>query len=284
MIEFKRGKNRIIYDVGNKQFVIVTSNNVSIGKSVFPKQIPRKGEISNRMSEFWFDFTEDIIPNHMISTNESFMPTVFQSKEYAGRCMLVHKTVLLPIKCVVYGYFTGLLWEKYQQSKFINGKEFLPGIKESTKIANPFYMPKATLLDGTEEFMTFDQTIELVGEEYANKMKDLSIKLYEKCAGYAFSKGVIIADTQFRFGIDEESKLVLASELVTSDSSRFWDAGEYYVGRKQKSLDKQYLIEWLKETGWKGDNFIPIVPERIAFQTSANIIDVYEKISGETFY
>lgn len=284
MNEFKRGKNRTIYDIGNKQFVIVTSNNVSIGKSVFPKQIPRKGEISNRMSEFWFDFTSDVVPNHMISTNERFMPLVFQSKEYAGRCMLVQKTVLLPIKCVVYGYFTGALWEKYQQNRFVYGKEFLPGIEESTDLGEPFYMPKATLSDGTEEYMTFDQTIEFVGEKYANKLKNLSIELYKKCARYALSKGVIIADIQFRFGINEEGKLVLASEMVTSDSSRFWDASEYRVGRRQKNLDKQFLIDWLKETGWKGGNFIPIVPERIALQTAVNIISVYEKITGEDFY
>ena len=284
MKEFKSGKNRIIYDIGNGQFVIVFRNTISVGKSVFPKQIPRKGEISNRMSEFWFDQTQNDFPNHMISTDNSLMPKLFQEKKYSGRCMLVKKTQLLPVKCVVYGYLTGAAWEEYRNNNcIVNGKEFFPGIEESEEIGT-IYMPKVTLVDGTEEDMTYEQTVEFIGEEYAQKLKSLSIELYKKCARYAKKKGIIIADTQFRFGIDEDGKLVLASEMITSDSSRFWSVEDYFVGRAQKSLDKQYLIDWLKGTGWKDGQIIPIIPERVAFETAANIIKVYEKLTGETLY
>ena len=283
MKKIGNGKVRDIYDVGDS-LVLVTSDRISAFDCVLPNTIPHKGEVLNRISAFWFDFCKDIIPNHMISINNSDMTEDFQTAEFHDRCMLVKKLKMLPIECIVRGYITGSGWESYQKNGSVCGIKLPEGLRESEKLPTPIYTPTTKATEGHDEHISFEQTAQLIGEDLATQCRDKSIEIYSKCAEYALSRGIIIADTKFEFGVDEDGKtIVLADEVLTPDSSRFWPADEYAVGRSQKSFDKQYLRDWLKNSGWNKQPPAPELPEDVIKVTSEKYLEAFRLLTSGIF-
>lgn len=284
MKQIGTGKVRNIYDVGGDELVLVTSDRVSAFDSVLDEEIFHKGEILNRLSAFWFDFTKGIIPNHMITIDNSQMPQEFQTSSLASRCMLVKKLKMLPIECIVRGYITGSGWESYKANGAVCGIKLPEGLRESEKLPNPIYTPTTKAEEGHDEHISFEDTVEILGsEELATKVRDKSIEIYSVCSEYAETKGIIIADTKFEFGVDEEGNLVLADEVLTPDSSRFWSAAEYEVGKSQKSYDKQYLRDYLKSTGWDKNPPAPKLPKEVIQVTSNKYIEAFQTLTGQLF-
>lgn len=278
-----QGKVRDIYDIGNGKMVVVTSDRISAFDSVLPCDIPGKGMILNLMSAFWFGFTKSIIPNHMISVKNAAMPAHFHEDDFAERCMLVKKLKMLPIECIVRGYITGSGWKSYQKDGSVCGIKLPDGLRESEKLPNPIYTPTTKAEEGHDEHISFEKTVEILGEDLAKQVRDKSIELYTVCAEYALSRGIIIADTKFEFGVDEDGNLVLADEVLTPDSSRFWPEEDYEVGRAQQSYDKQIVRDWLKGYGWTGEGPAPELPEDVINATSRRYIQAYEAITGCIF-
>lgn len=276
------GKVRDIYDVGD-QLVLVTSDRVSAFDVVLPNMVPHKGVVLNKISAFWFYYTRDLVPNHMISIDNADMPEEFQAEEFLGRCMLVKKLKMLPIECIVRGYITGSGWESYQKNGSVCGVKLQNGLKESEKLLRPIYTPTTKATEGHDENISFEHTIDLIGADLATQLKDKSIEIYSLCAEYARSKGIIIADTKFEFGVDENGTLMLADEVLTPDSSRFWPADKYVVGKSQKSYDKQYLRDWLKKSGWDKTPPAPVLPDDVVSVTSSKYVEVYETLTGLKF-
>lgn len=249
----KEGKVREIYDTGDN-LVMVATDRISAFDVILKNKVTDKGKVLTQMSKFWFDYTKDIIPNHMISVDVKDMPEFFQNSEFEGRSMLCKKLTMLPIECIVRGYITGSGWASYQKSGVVCGIKLPEGLKECSKLPEPIYTPstKAEIGDHDEN-ISYEKSIEVLekiypgkGEEYATALRDNTIKLYKACAEYALTKGIIIADTKFEFGLDENGNVVLADEMLTPDSSRFWPVDGYEEGHGQPSFDKQFVRNWLK--------------------------------------
>lgn len=283
MKEISQGKVRDMHDIGNGKMVMVTSDRISAFDYVLSCDIPGKGMILNLMSAFWFDFTKSIIPNHMISVKNAAMPAYFHEDDFAERCMLVKKLKMLPIECIVRGYITGSGWDSYQKDGSVCGIKLPDGLQESEKLPKPIYTPTTKAEEGHDEHISFEQTVELLGENLAKQVRDKSIELYTVCAEYALSRGIIIADTKFEFGLDEHGNLVLADEVLTPDSSRFWLAESYEVGKSLERYDKQIVRDWLKEHGWTGEGPAPRLPEDVINATSRRYIQAYEALTGCIF-
>ncbi len=282
MKKISSGKVREIYEVDNDKLMLVVSDRISAFDVILPNEVPDKGKILNKISEFWFDYTKDFVKNHVISTNISDFPKECQMPEFEGRSMLVKKLKMLPIECIVRGYITGSGWKSYKENGTVCGIRLPEGLQESEQLPEPIFTPSTKANEGHDENISFDETVKLIGEDLACKVRDTSIEIYSKCAEYALSKGIIIADTKFEFGLDEEGNLVLGDEVLTPDSSRFWPADDYVVGQSQKSFDKQYMRDWLKETSWDAQNPTPI-PEDVINTTRSKYIDAYERITGKKF-
>ena len=249
----KEGKVREVYDIGDS-LIIVATDRISAFDVILKNQIRKKGTILTQMSKFWFNFTKDVIPNHMISVNVKDMPEFFHNDNFDGNSMMCRKLEMLPIECIVRGYITGSGWVSYQKDGSICGIKLPEGLKESEKLPEPIYTPSTKAEIGLhDENISYEKSIEILeakfpgkGEEYARKIKDATIALYKKCADYALSKGIIIADTKFEFGLDEDGNVVLGDEMLTPDSSRFWPLEGYEAGKSQPSFDKQFVRDWLK--------------------------------------
>lgn len=269
-----KGKVRDIYDVGDGKLVIVTTNRISAFDVVLPNEVPNKGDVLNKLSEFWFGFTGNIIPNHMITTNCAEMPEEFQTKEFKNRCMLVKKLKMLPIECIVRGYITGSGWDSYRKDGSVCGIKLPEGLKKSEKLPRPIYTPTTKATEGHNEAITFEKTIQMFGYGLATQVRDISIELYSLCAEYAIKRGIIIADTKFEFGLDENGTLTLADEVLTPDSSSFWPADEYEIGKSQKSFDKQFVRDWLKKKGWDKTPPAPTLPDDVISVTSEKYTEV----------
>lgn len=276
------GKIRKVFDLEDGRLVIVTSDRISAYDKTLPNLVESKGEILNRLSAFWSEKTQHIIPNHMISINNSDMPKYFQKPEFQGRCMLVHKLKMLPIECIVRGYITGSSWTSYQRTGSVFGISMPCGLQESQKLPDPLYTPTTKAISGHDEPITVNQTIKMFGTT-ALSLRNLSISIYNECAEYARANGIIIADTKFEFGIDCSGNILLADEVLTPDSSRFWPADSYEVGHSQQSFDKQFVRDWLKEHNWTGGSTPPVLPYEIIAATSQKYIEVYEKLTKQTF-
>ena len=245
---FKEGKVREVYDIG-ENLILVATDRISAFDHILKNKITDKGAILTQMSKFWFDYTKDIVKNHMVSVDVKDMPEFFQSEKYDGNSMLCKKLEMLPIECIVRGYITGSGWESYKKNGTVCGISLPEGLKESEKLPEPIYTPstKAELGDHDEN-ISFEQSVEVLeklypgkGRDYATQIKDCTIKLYKKCAEYALSKGIIIADTKFEFGLDENGNVVIGDEMLTPDSSRFWPLEGYEAGKSQPSYDKQFV-------------------------------------------
>ena len=250
---FKEGKVREIYDAGDN-LILVATDRISCFDVILNNVVTKKGTVLTQMSKFWFDFTKDILPNHMISVDVNEMPEFFRQDKFNGNSMMCKKLTMLPIECIVRGYITGSGWESYKKTGKVCGIQLPEGLVESDKLPEPIYTPttKAEIGDH-DEHITFEESVDVIeklypgkGLEYATKIKDATIDIYNKCADYARTKGIIIADTKFEFGLDENGEVVLADEMLTPDSSRFWPVEGYKPGQSQPSYDKQFVRDWLK--------------------------------------
>ena len=282
----KEGKVREIYDNGDS-LILVATDRISAFDVILKNKVTDKGAILTQMSKFWFNFTEDILPNHMISTDVEDMPEYFRTEQFAGRSMMCKKLEMLPVECIVRGYITGSGWASYQENGTVCGIKLPEGLKESEQLPEPIYTPstKAEIGDHDEN-VSFEKTVEILeklypgkGETYAEALKEKTIALYKKCAEYARSKGIIIADTKFEFGLDEEGNVVLGDEMLTPDSSRFWPLEGYEAGKGQPSYDKQFVRDWLKANPDSDYN----LPQEIIDKTVAKYKEAYQLLTGEDF-
>lgn len=277
------GKVRTIYDAGDK-LLIVTTDRISAYDVIMPTPVPGKGVILNALSEFWFELTSDVVKNHLISTDIKDFPAPFTNDEsLRGRAMLVKKLKMLPYECIVRGYISGSAWESYQKDGTVCGEKVAEGLRESDKFPAPIFTPSTKAAEGHDINVSFDYMAKDLGVELATKLRDATIAVYTKCADYAASKGIIIADTKVEFGLDENGELVLADEVLTPDSSRFWPASDYESGRGQKSYDKQYLRDWLTANSLKGKTPAPDLPDDVVAATKAKYVEAYEIITGKKF-
>ncbi len=281
----KEGKVREIYDTGDN-LIMVATDRISAFDVILKNTVTKKGTVLTQMSKFWFDYTSDIIKNHMVSCDVKDMPEYFQQPQFDGNSMLCKKLEMLPIECIVRGYITGSGWASYQKNGTVCGITLPEGLKESDKLPEPIYTPstKAEIGDHDEN-ISFEQSIEVLekqfpgkGLEYATKLKDYTIALYKKCAEYALSKGIIIADTKFEFGLDENGEVVLADEMLTPDSSRFWPLDGYEAGHGQPSFDKQFVRDWLKANPESDYN----LPQEVIDKTIEKYKEAYHLLTDLT--
>ena len=283
MEKINSGKVRDIYAVDDDKLMMVVSDRISAFDFIMPNPLPDKGKILNQISAFWFDYVSDIIPNHIITTKFDEFPEEFKKEEFRDRSMLVKKIKMLPVECIVRGYITGSGWADYQKTGTICGLKLPEGLQESEKLPEPIFTPSTKAEFGDhDENISFERCKEILGEELATKVKDATIAVYKKCADYALSKGIIIADTKFEFGLDENGDLILADEVLTPDSSRFWPLESYEVGKSQKSYDKQYLRDWLTANGYR-NNPPASLPEDVITTTRNKYIEAYESLTGKKF-
>ena len=279
----KEGKVREIYDTGDK-LVMVATDRISAFDVILKNPIPDKGKVLTQMSRFWFDFTKDTAKNHMVSTDVEDMPEFFRNDAYRGRSMLCRKLEMIPIECIVRGYITGSGWNSYQKNGTVCGIRLPQGLKECEKLPEPIYTPSTKAeLGEHDENISFEQSIPVLetkfpghGREYAEKIRDLTIALYQKCADYAESRGILIADTKFEFGLDEEGNVVLGDEMLTPDSSRFWPKEGYEPGHSQPSFDKQFVRDWLKANPDNDGS----LPEEVIEKTIAKYREAYFLLTG----
>lgn len=277
-----QGKVRDIFDTG-QSLLMVTTDRLSAFDVVLPDIIPDKGKVLNQISVFWFKQMENIVKNHIITTNVNEYPEKFKqySTSLDQRSMLVKKAKPLPVECIVRGYITGSGWNSYQKEGHVCGIELPKGLKESDKLEEPLFTPSTKAEVGDHDInISFDETINLIGKEMALKLKDLSLKVYKKGAEYALSKGIIIADTKFEFGI-LDGQIILIDEILTPDSSRFWPLSEYEPGKSQKSFDKQSVRDWLVESGWNKKPPGPKLPQEVIDTTSRTYKEIYKRLTGE---
>ncbi len=281
----KEGKVREIYDNGDS-LIMVATDRISCFDVILKNIIHKKGTVLTQMSRFWFEYTADILPNHMLSTDVKDMPEYFQQPQFDGNSMMCRKLTMLPIECIVRGYITGSGWASYQKNGTVCGIQLPEGLQESDKLPEPIYTPstKADLGDHDEN-ISFEKSVEILekqypgkGQEYGEKLRDYTIALYKKCAAYALERGIIIADTKFEFGLDEDGNIVLGDEMLTPDSSRFWPAEGYEPGHGQPSFDKQFARDWLKDNEGKHDWELPV---EIANKTIAKYLEAYRLLTGK---
>lgn len=278
--KFKSGKVREVYDLGD-QYLFIASDRISAFDCVMPNGIPNKGQVLNMVSKFWFDRTGDIVKNHMISTDVNDFPA--ELKEHAellkGRSMLVQKAELLPVECIVRGYLIGSGWKEYQKSGTIGGMPLRAGYEMAGKLDEPIFTPSTKADEGHDENISIDQMKEIVGEELGQKLIEVSLKLYKTAADYALTKGIIIADTKFEFGMVGD-ELILIDEVLTPDSSRFWPAETYQPGSSPFSFDKQYVRDYLETVDWNKTPPAPELPEEIVMKTREKYLEAYRLLTG----
>lgn len=289
MEEYKllyEGKVREVYDIGDK-LVIAATDRISAFDHILKNKVTDKGAILTQMSKFWFDFTKDVVDNHMISVDVKDMPEFFQQDRFNGNSMMCKKLTMLPVECIVRGYITGSGWASYQKTGEVCGIKLPEGLSESEKLPEPIYTPstKAEIGDHDEN-ISFEQSIDVLekkfpgkGKEYAEKLRDYTIAVYKKCAEYALSKGIIIADTKFEFGLDENGNIVIGDEMLTPDSSRFWPLEGYEVGKGQPSFDKQYVRDWLKAN----PDSDYLLPDEVVNRTVDKYKEAYALLTGKEF-
>ena len=280
----KEGKVRELYDADDS-LIMVATDRISAFDHILQNAIVDKGVVLTQMSKFWFDFTSDVVPNHMISTDVNDMPEFFRNEKFEGRSMMCRKLEMLQLECIVRGYITGSGWASYQETGEVCGIKLPEGLQESQQLPEPIFTPstKAEIGDHDEN-ISYEKSIEVLerdypghGEEYAAKVRDLTIAVYKKCADYAREHGIIIADTKFEFGLDENGEIVLADEVLTPDSSRFWPLEGYEVGKSQPSYDKQFVRDWLKanpDSDYK-------LPQDVIDKTIAKYKEAYTLLTGK---
>ncbi len=272
-----RGKVRELYDLGDA-LLMVASDRISTYDVVHPNPIPGKGAVLTGLSAYWFEQTADLVPNHVISYTERV------PEQLRGRAVVVRKLDMLPVECVVRGYITGSGWKDYGATGAVSGIALPAGLKESEQLPEPIFTPSTKATEGHDEAIDFEGAVAAVGDRgLTERLREASLALYSKAAGMARERGVILADTKFEFGLDEDGALIVGDEVLTPDSSRYWPTDTYEVGRGQPSFDKQYVRDWAAGSGWDKAPPAPAIPDDIVAGTRARYIEAYETITGEPF-
>jgi phosphoribosylaminoimidazole-succinocarboxamide synthase len=277
---FRKGKVRDVFAVDDK-LLIVATDRISAFDWVLPSLIPYKGKVLTQLSKFWFDFVGLVVPNHLLATETKDFPPALAP--YAAlldkRAMLVKKTKVVPIECVVRGYLSGSGWKEYKASGKICGIKIPKGLKESDRLPEPIFTPSTKAEKGHDINISFKDVQKEIGAELAGKIRKISLELYQKASLHAVSKGIIIADTKFEFGLDGD-ELLLIDEIFTPDSSRFWPLGQYEPGKSQPSLDKQFVRDYLETTAWDKNSPPPELPAEIVAKTSQKYLEIYKVLTG----
>jgi phosphoribosylaminoimidazole-succinocarboxamide synthase len=277
----KRGKVRDVYDFGDR-LLFVATDRLSAFDWVLPTGIPDKGTILTKLSEFWFEKLG--VEHHWLSSDLSQLPLPAGTdiSLLTGRSMVVRKTQVVPIECVVRGYLAGSGWKEYQQSGTVCGEVLPPGLVESSQLPTPIFTPAHKAETGHDESISFAVMVETIGETLASRLKELSLFVYQTAADYARTRGIIIADTKFEFGL-LDGEVYLIDEVLTPDSSRFWPAALHQPGRSQPSYDKQFVRDWLDRSGWDKNSPPPELPAEVAWQTRAKYVEAFEQLTGKHF-
>lgn len=277
---FRKGKVRDVYDLGDK-LLIISCDRISCFDVVLPCGIPYKGKVLNAISNFWFDFVKDLIPNHLITSDLSEYPQGLEKyrNDLDGRSMLVVKSKPLPVECIVRGYLSGSGWKEYQKSQSVCGIKLTVGLKESDKLPEIIFTPSTKADVGHDQNVSQKFVEELIGKETAQEISRASIAIYKKASEYALTKGIIIADTKFEFGM-YNNKVILIDEVLTPDSSRFWPADEYVPGKAQSSFDKQFVRDYLETLSWDKTPPAPMLPADIIAKTTQKYLEAYSKLTG----
>jgi phosphoribosylaminoimidazole-succinocarboxamide synthase len=275
------GKVRDIYKVDNDHLLFVATDRISAFDYVLATGIPQKGRVLTQLSLFWFDFLKDIVPNHLVTAQVDNYPAELQkyADQLRGRSMLVARANMVAIECVVRGYLSGSGWKEYKSSGSVCGIALPSGLKESDKLPQPIFTPAIKASSGHDENISFERMVELAGPELSEKLRDLSIRIYQTAADYAETRGIIIADTKFEFG-HTPAGLVLADEVLTPDSSRFWPSDKYKAGGAQESFDKQYVRDYLESIKWNKQPPAPGLPPEVANKTSEKYVEAYTQMTG----
>ncbi len=273
-----RGKVRDLYDAGDK-LLLIASDRLSAFDVVLPTPIPDKGRVLTQLSLFWFEQLRDVIPNHVISATEFPAEVAAHAAELEGRTMLCRKTQPIPVECVVRGYLVGSGWKDYQKTGAVCGIALPAGLKESDKLPQPIFTPSTKATTGHDENISFDQVVEQISRPLAERLRDVSIEIYNRATAYAAPRGIILADTKFEFGLDR-GELIWIDEALTPDSSRFWPADGYQPGHSQPSFDKQYVRDYLERIGWNKQPPGPVLPDDVVAGTRAKYREAYLRLTG----
>ena len=273
-----RGKVRDIYELGDK-LLIVATDRLSAFDVVLPTPIPDKGRVLTQLSVYWFEKLADVVPHHVIAASEFTGELAPYAEALKGRAMLVRRTDPAPIECVVRGYITGSGWKDYQKTGKICGIPLPAGLRESDRLPEPIFTPSTKATTGHDENISFEETAARVGRKLAERLRDTSLEIYKRAVEHAASRGIIIADTKFEFGLQGE-QLIWIDEALTPDSSRFWPADQYEPGRSQPSFDKQYVRDYLEKIGWNKQPPGPALPAEVVSATTAKYREAYERITG----
>ena len=272
------GKVREVYQVSEEALAIVTTDRVSAFDVILPTPVPDKGRVLNALSSFWFRYTADIVKNHMISENPADMPPELQGDAFAGRTVLVKKLKMLPFEFIIRGYLFGSMWKEYRQTGGFCGKPLPAGMQQAEKLPEPILTPSIKAEEGHDVNVSLAYMEEKLGAELAHKVCDAALALYKRCYDYAYERGIIIADTKFEFGLDEDGGLVVADEVLTPDSSRFWSRDAYRPGISPESFDKQYLRDWLIQNSLDGKTPPPELPEDVVKNTRAKYLECLDRL------
>ena len=276
-----RGKVRDVYDFGDR-LLFVATDRISAFDWVLPSGIPDKGRVLTQLSRFWFGFLD--VPHHLLSMNPGDVPLPSETRrdELDGRSMVVTKTSVFPVECVVRGYLAGSGWKEYQATQTVCGLKLPAGLRESDPLPEPIFTPASKAATGHDENISFERMIEIVGPEHAAALRALSLHIYTKAADYARSRGIILADTKFEFGLLGD-KIILIDEVLTPDSSRFWPAEQYAPGSSPPRYDKQFVRNWLESTTWDKNSPPPVLPADVIERTRAKYVEAFERLTGEIF-
>ncbi len=276
-----RGKVRDIYDVGDDRLLLVATDRISAFDVVLPNPIPEKGRVLTGLTLFWLEHTKDLIGNHLIGVDPREFPEPFRADpSLVGRAMLVTKADVVPVECVARGYLTGSGLEQYRAEGHVCGVRLPPGVDEAHRLPEPIFTPTTKAAEGHDLPLTFEETVGLVGRGLAEKLREVTIALFERGAQVAAERGILVADTKFEFGF-AGGELILIDEVLTPDSSRFWPAEGYAPGRPQPSFDKQFVRDWLDASGWDREPPPPDLPADVIGRTALKYREAYERITGE---
>ncbi len=278
-----QGKVRDVYEVDGERLLLVATDRISAFDVVLPNPIPDKGRVLTGLTLFWLERTKDLVGNHLISADRRDFPGSFRDEpSLAGRAMLVRRAEVIPVECVARGYLTGSGLKQYLAEGHVCGVPLPPGLVEASRLPEPIFTPTTKAATGHDQPLTFEETVELVGRGLAERLRELTIALYERGAEIALERGIIVADTKFEFGF-ADGELILIDEVLTPDSSRFWPAEGYEPGRPQPSFDKQFVRDWLDASGWDHEPPAPELPPEVIGRTAAKYREAYERITGEPF-
>jgi phosphoribosylaminoimidazole-succinocarboxamide synthase len=278
----RRGKVRDVYSVDDEHLLIVATDRISAFDCVLPTPIERKGEVLTSLSRFWFERLQHITPNHLVTTDVEQMPESVRAHAdvLRGRSMYVRRTDVFPIEAVVRGYIVGSGWKEYQKTGEVCGHKLPVGLRESDKLAEPIFTPATKAEEGHDENISEATMAQIVGDDVTRAVRETSLRLYKEASEFALTKGIIIADTKFEFGRDNEGRIILIDEVLTPDSSRFWPASEYQAGKSQPSFDKQFVRDYLETLSWDKQPPAPQLPPEVAEATSARYLEAYKLITG----